>query len=48
MGELREVEAGGRGGSMQVAQAGVQAIWEKFKDEEAFPQSFQHYSSSAS
>lgn len=30
---------------MQVAQAAVQAVWGKYKDEEASPQPFLHYSS---
>lgn len=31
---------------MQVAQSAVQAVWGKYKDEEASPQPFLHYSSS--
>lgn len=41
--ELREVRSWGRGGSMQVAEAGVQATWGKHKDAEAFPKPFLHY-----
>lgn len=43
VGELREVKGGGRRGSMQVAEAGVQAIWGKYEDEEDSPQPFLHY-----